>query len=58
MCFKHGENTETGIFRKKPKFKRDYNLFAGESIEDYTSTLKIVKGLKYRLCLKYWLNPH
>ncbi len=33
VCFKHGENTETGMFRKKPKIKMVYNLFAGDKIE-------------------------
>lgn len=26
VCFKHGENSETGMFRKKPKIKMVYNL--------------------------------
>ena len=30
VCFKHGENSETGTFRKKPKIKMVYNLFAGD----------------------------
>ena len=34
VCFKQGENTETGQFRKKPQNKIDYNLFAGDKIEE------------------------
>ena len=30
VCFKHGENSETGMSRKKPKIKMVYNLFAGD----------------------------
>ena len=33
VCFKHGENSETGMSRKKPKIKIAYNLFAGDKME-------------------------
>ena len=32
-CALNTGNSETGMFRKKPKNKMDYNLFAGNKME-------------------------
>ena len=38
VCFKHGENSETGTFRKKPKIKMVYIYLQVINGEIYTFT--------------------
>lgn len=55
VCFKHGENSETGMFRKKPWKKMVYNLFAGDNgkLYSYMNMYKsTIMQIMSRACVK------